>query len=149
MTDLTHGTWVVIADGEKALFLENRTDAEDPFLQVFRVDEQDNPPTAEQGTDRPGRMPDTGMGQRSAVQEVDWHRLAKERFADDLADTLYAQAHKGRFDRLVICAAPRVLGDLRDKLHPEVAGRVVAEIPKTLTNHPLDEVERVLRAELG
>ena len=61
-------------------------------------------------------MPDTGQGQRSALQEVDWHRLAKERFADDLADTLYGLAHKGRFDRLVICAAPRVLGDLRDRL---------------------------------
>ena len=32
MTELKTGTWVVIADGEKALFLENTMDAEDPYL---------------------------------------------------------------------------------------------------------------------
>ena len=38
MTELKTGTWVVIADGEKALFLENTMDAEDPYLVVRRID---------------------------------------------------------------------------------------------------------------
>lgn len=79
---------MVIADGEKALFLENMMDAQDPNLVVRRVDAQENPPDSEQGTDRPGRMMDTAPGQRSALEETDWHELAKMRFADDLAERL-------------------------------------------------------------
>lgn len=147
MAELAQGTWVVVADGEKALFLENVTDAQDPNLRVVSTAAQDNPASREQGTDAPGRYPDGGAGQRSAVQETDWHRLAKDRFAKDLAETLYARAHAGAFDRLVIVAGPRVLGALREALHAEVKARLVAEVPQELTHHPVAEIERhVVRA---
>ena len=149
MTDIRKGTWVLIADGEKALFLRNDLDEENLDLNVVRIEEQDNPSDREQSANRPGRMQDTGVGQRSALDDTDWHELAKERFADDLADILYKQAHKGRFDEIVICAAPKTLGELRDKLHKEVASKVIAEIPKDLTNHPLDKVEQMLSTELA
>ncbi|OOY21525.1 Host attachment protein [Thioclava sp. DLFJ5-1] len=149
MTKLSKGTWVVIADGEKALFLENMMDDEDPNLVVRRVDEQENPPDHEQGTDSPGRMADDGPGHRSAFQETDWHELAKMRFADDLAERLYKMVHKGRIERLVIVAAPRVLGEIRSALHKEVSDVVVAEIDKTLTNHPRDEIEKLVKEELA
>ena len=149
MTELTQGTWVVVADGEKALFLENVTDGADPNLVVRRIEEQDNPPDRAQGSDRPGRAFDPGPGQRSALEETDWHRLAKERFAGELADILYRRAHAGAYRRLVIVAAPQVLGALRAALHREVADRIVAEIPKTLTNHALDEIERIVTADLA
>jgi protein required for attachment to host cells len=161
MTDLSQGTWVLIADGEKALFLENLTDDADPNLHVWREDRHQNPPAREQGTDRPGRHKDTGLskqaapggldwspGQRSGFSETDWHQLEKERFAQELADRLYRYAHQGRFDRLVVVAPPKVLGDLRGKLHKEVADRVVAEIPKTLTNHPVDQIEALVASAL-
>ena len=89
-------------------------------------------------------MQDTGVGQRSAVEDTDWHELAKERFADDLAEILYKQAHKHKFERIVICAAPQVLGELRNKMHKEVSSRVVAEVDKNLTNHPVQDIEKVL-----
>ena len=126
MSVLTNGTWVLVADGEKALFLRNLTDAENPNLEVVREEAQENPATREQGTDRPGRMQDTGVQQLSAMQETDWHRL----------------------ERIVLCAPARVLGELRDKMHKEVADRVVGEVSKELTNHPRDEIERILSKEL-
>ncbi|MEX1660410.1 host attachment family protein [uncultured Thioclava sp.] len=149
MTKLTNKTWVVIADGEKALFLENMMDAQNPNLVVRRVDEQDNPPDSEQGTDRPGRMADSGPGQRSAYDETDWHQLAKMRFADDLAETLFRMVHQGRIKRLVIAAAPRILGEIRHSLHKEVEAVLVGEIDKTLTNHPIDEIEKIITDELS
>jgi protein required for attachment to host cells len=149
MTGLTQDTWVLVADGEKALFLRNVTDAEDPNLEVVRKEAQENPKDSDQGTDRPGRMPDTGVRQRSAMEETDWHQLAKDRFADDLAELLYGMAHRHRFERIVLVAAPRVLGEIRDKMHKEVADRVVGEIPKTLTNHPVHEIEAIVKRELG
>ncbi|MFP4240183.1 host attachment family protein [Rhodosalinus sp.] len=148
MSVLTNGTWVLVADGEKALFLRNLTDAKNPNLEVVRTKEQDNPPSREQGTDRAGRMPDSGVQQMSALDETDWHRLAEDRFADDLADLLYKMAHRHNFERIVICAAPKVLGEIRHKMHKEVSSRVVGEVPKDLTNHPRDEMERILSKEL-
>ncbi len=55
---LKHGHWLVVAvDGEKALFLENRGAA---FYPDFRGRARDlpkqNPPTREQGSNRPGRL---------------------------------------------------------------------------------------------
>lgn len=149
MSELTKGTWVLVADGAKALFLENITDAQNPNLVVRRVEEQDNPPNREQQSDRPGRMPDPGPGQRSGLAEADWHRLEEARFAADAADILYRLAHRGVFERLVLVAPPRTLGELRRHLHKEVASRVVAEIAKDLTNHPGDTLEQVLLAELA
>lgn len=143
---LKHDGWVVVADGEKALFLRNEGDAVHPDLKVFRAMEQDNPPTHEQGTDKPGRMNDAGAHHRSGVQETDWHQIGKERFAKDIAARLYKYAHAGRFDKLILVAPPPVLGDMRKELHPEVADRIVSEIPKTLTNHSIDKIENLLLA---
>ena len=113
MTELKQGTWVVVTDSEKALFLRNDGDEEAPDLNVVREKEQDNPKDIDQSANRPGRMQDTGVGQRSALDDTDWHELAKERFASDLADILYKQAHRGDFDRIVIIAAAKTLGALR------------------------------------
>ncbi|KAJ01886.1 host attachment family protein [Sulfitobacter mediterraneus] len=149
MTQIDNGTWVLIADGEKALFLENKTDGQDPFFEVFREEEQDNPPNREQAANRPGRFNDGPSVHRSAVADTDWHELAKDRFAHDLADILYKQAHKGRFSKLVIVAPPNTLGELRQELHQEVTQKVIGEVPKTLTNHPIDEIEKIVSSELA
>lgn len=146
MTQIENGTWVLIADGEKALFLRNITDAEDPNLEVVREEHQDNPPNRDQATSRPGRLSDGPGAHRSALDETDWHKLEKGRFAHDLADLLYRQSHRGRFERIVLVAAPEILGALRQHLHREVAEKVVGEIAKTLTNHPLDKIERLVSA---
>lgn len=143
---LTEGTHVLIADGEKALLLENIGDAAHPHLRVARKARQEEPP---EPADRPGRFNDGPSVHRSAVEETDWHRLAKERFAEDLAGMLLGRVRAGRIGRLVLVAPPPVLGALRARLHGEVAGIVAAEIGKTLTNHPLDEVERIVAQSLA
>jgi protein required for attachment to host cells len=136
--------WVVVADGEKALFLRNEGDAEYPNLEVVREMAGDNPPTRDQGTDRPGRLSDGPGAHRSAVADTDWHRIAKERFADEVAARLYRMAHRGDFGNIVLVAPPPVLGELRKKLHKEVANRIAAEVPKELTGHTTGEIETLL-----
>jgi len=143
---LEHDMFVVVADGEKALFLRNEGDALYPNLEVVREIREENPPTREQGSDRPGRFNDGPSVHRSAVADTDWHRAQKEKFADDIADRLYRLAHRGDFDKLVIVAPPLVLGEMRRKLHKEVSDRIVGEVPKTLTNHPVYEIEKLLMA---
>lgn len=142
---LKRGLWIVVADGEKALFLENRGDTQYPDLQVVQEMEQANPATREQGSDRPGRYSDGPSVHRSAVEDTDWHRLGKERFADEIAERLYKLAHRGAFKEMVLIAPPQVLGDMRRKLHKEVAEKITVEIPKTLTNHTIVDIENLLQ----
>ena len=89
------------------------------------------------------------MVQRSAVEDTNWHTLGKHRFAKDLADMLYKSAYANKFDKIVLVASPRVLGDLRTQLHSEVTDRVIAEIPKTHTNQPIIDIERMLAVEIN
>jgi protein required for attachment to host cells len=141
---IDHNAWVVVGDGEKALFFRNEGDAAHPNLEVVNVLEHENPRTHEQGTDRPGRAFSSVGTHRSALDETNWHKLEKHRFAKEIADTLYTAAHSGRYSKLVIAAPPMTMGDIRKALHKEVSDKIVAEISKDLTNLPKDEIERVL-----
>lgn len=143
---INHGAWVMVGDGEKALFFRNEGDATYPNLQVMNVLEQENPRTSEQGTDRPGRAFSSVGSHRSAMQETNWHKLEKHRFAKEIADILYSAAHRGVYSQLVIAAPPMIMGDLRKAMHKEVSDRVVAEVAKDLTNMPADAIEKTLTA---
>ena len=142
---LKHKGWVVVADGEKALFLVNAGTPDSPELEVFTGFEQPNPRTADQGVDRPGRLSD-GMGSahRSAVQETDWHRLAKHEFAHEIASMLEQNALADGFEQVVIVAPAVILGELRKSFGKPVSSRVVAEVAKDLTKHPVPEIEKIL-----
>jgi protein required for attachment to host cells len=141
---IDHDAWVMVGDGEKALFFRNQGTAADPKLEVMSVLEQENPKTSEQGTDRPGRAFSSVGTHRSAMQETNWHKLEKHRFAKEIADALYEAAHRGQYSKLVLAAPPMTMGDLRKALHKEVSDKVVAEVSKDLTNMPPHEIERVL-----
>ena len=135
---------VLIADGTKARLLRNKGNTLHVDFVTERELEQENPPTREQGTDKPGRYLAADRVSRSAVEQTDWHLQAEERFAAQIADLLYGMAHAHTFDRLVVIAAPKVLGNLRAAFHPEVATRVLAEVAKDLTSVPTHDLAKRL-----
>jgi len=141
---IDHNAWVMVGDGEKALFFRNEGNARFPNLEVIDVLEQENPPTREQGTDKPGRSFSSVGTARSSMQETNWHKLSKHRFAREIADALYSAAHRGQYSKLILAAPPMTMGDLRKALHKEVSDKVVGEVSKNLTNMPAAEIERVL-----
>ena len=145
-TFVPHNALVLVGDGQKALFLRNKGTAHRLQLVVEQVLERDNPPTREQGTDRPGRSNASVGVARSAMEETDWHNIAEERFAGELADALYRRVHANSLEKFVVIAPPKILGNLRKAFHAEVAERVTAEIPKELTSHPVAEIERLVAA---
>ena len=140
-------TLILVADGEKALFLRNEGDEKYLNLQVESKQSQDNPPTREQAANRRGRMTG-GSGNKSAVEDTDWHELAKDRFASELSDILYKRAHKGEYEHLLIIASPSTLGELREHLHQEVTDKLIGQIDKDLTNHPIEKIEKALQSEM-
>lgn len=140
-------TLVLVGDGRKALFLRNRGGAGHPDLFAERVMEQSNPPTRDQGTDRPGRYGGTDGVSKSAVEQTDWHQQAEDRFATDIADVLYKKAHAHDFEHLIVVAPPRSLGTMRSAFRKEVVQKITAEIPKDLTAHALPDIARLLTME--
>jgi protein required for attachment to host cells len=88
-----HNALVLIGDGQSAL-LRNKGTTRQVSFEVEADLEQDNPATREQGTDRPGRSISSVGAARSAVEEADWHHIAKERFAGKIAEALYRHAHR-------------------------------------------------------
>ncbi|HEX5777552.1 MAG TPA: host attachment family protein [Xanthobacteraceae bacterium] len=140
-----HNTWVMVGDGRKALMLRNDGTPQKPSLQVVEVlKDDDNPPTHEQGTDRPGRSFQSMSNRRSAVGQTDWHEMAEEQFATSVASKLDSAATSNRFEKLILVAPPNTLATLRKKLDPKTAERIVAEVDKDLTKHPVPEIARVL-----
>lgn len=150
---------VLVADGRKMLFFRNEGDAEFLNLAVERKRVDENPPDRAQSTDTPGRTfaaagsPRTGVAvnaganNRSAYEETDFHQLQEDRFAAEAAEMLKRRALANDFDSLVVVAPPKTLGELRKHYHKEVEKRLAAEVPKDLTNVPVEEIERILQAQ--
>ena len=80
----------------------------------------------------------------SAVEPVDWHHIEEHRFAQKVAAAMEHLVRARRAPALVVVAPPRTLADLRGAFHPDVQVRIIAEINKDLTKHPIGEIERHL-----
>ncbi|VIO78659.1 host attachment protein [Bradyrhizobium ivorense] len=143
-TRLPHRTLVFVGDGRKALFLLNEGSSREPRLKVQRALEDENPPTREQGADRPGRALSRIESKRSAMQQTDWHEIEKHRFARAVAGDLDRLLRQSHAERIVIVAPPRTLADLRRSFSPAIERRIVAEIAKDLTGFPVKDIARYL-----
>ena len=144
-TWIAHDSWILVGDGRKALVLRNAGTPQRPSLEVVDVlRDNANPPTRDQGTDRPGRATESAFRRRSAVEQTDWHEIAEDKFAATVASHLAAAAKQKRFEQIILVAPPATLAALRKQLDGGVQARVAAEIGKDLTNHPLPEIARLL-----
>jgi protein required for attachment to host cells len=143
---IVNGTWVLIGDGQRALFLINEGDEELLNLRRLSVEEQENPPAREQGTDAPGRAFSSVGARRSAVENTDWHQLEETRFAIAIAEEINKAAQAGAFNHIVIIAPPKILGDLRREFSKATEAKILAEFNKDLTHHQIDEIEKFLLA---
>src|SRR3972149_2248130 len=100
---IPHDSWILVGDGRKALMLRNSGTPQRPQFTVLDVlRDKANPPTHEQGTDRPGRAMSSKSSARSAVEQTDWHEIAEEKFALSIASRLDGAARKGEFKQLVL-----------------------------------------------
>jgi len=143
---LSHDAWIVVCDATKALFLRNAGDERLPDLRlVEHMEASDHGRTSAQGTDRPGRLQNRSAP-ASAIEQIDWHRQAKDAFATQIAGRLDLLCKASPACSTFLVAPPRILGSLRRALHSTAAVSVKAEIAKDLTKHPIHEIERLLTA---
>jgi protein required for attachment to host cells len=141
--------WILVADGQKARFLASEKRNEDlaPALPDMIVP---NPPTREQGTERPGRVHESVGARRSAYEPpTDMHRQAKRDFAKSIAETLLEKTREGAFDKLIVVAPPEMLGDLRSALAPETKARLIGERAKDYTELTPREIKEQLSGDFN
>jgi tetratricopeptide (TPR) repeat protein len=82
--------FVFVGDGRKALFLRNAGNEKSPNFKIERVFVDDNPPTHEQGSDRPGRaFKRAGTNLRSGVEAAIECLRTVLRVAPDYADAMF------------------------------------------------------------
>lgn len=130
MKNIPENTLIVIADGEVAKLFKNtaNNDVKIESLGDMNFDYLEN------------KGPST-LPPETSDKETDEATLAKH-----IATDLYKRAHEGQFDNLVLVADPQTLGQIRANLHDEVVQKTISEIPKTLTNSTIDDIEKSLMA---
>ena len=131
-------TWIVIADGDQAKVFENGGPGKGLKAVKDMLFEQDHLRAADIMADKPGRsFSSAGPGSRSSIEySSDPVQVRERKFIERLADALNVKQAEGKFDRLVIAAAPTALGDIRPALSEGVRDTILAEMPKDLTNVP-------------
>ncbi|TYT25523.1 host attachment protein [Luteimonas viscosa] len=131
MTMVPSEALVVVADGGGARLFRNRGDERSLSLHQVELRELMN-----MDDDGPaGSMPGESTGQQ----------IDEATFAKQLALALNDGALKQQYEALVLIADPTTLGRMRPLLHKEVLARTVTELAKTLTNAPVEDIERALR----
>ena len=138
------GDWVVVCDGRKALILENVGDQVFPNLHTKEIREHAQTRTSAQGSDAPGRVHQSVGSARSNVEQTDWHDQEERAFLTALANRLHVALSQGETPALIIVAAPRALGMLRDVYSPAVRKAIRVELRKDLVKLPVHEIEKEL-----
>lgn len=142
--NLHHNALILVADGQKYLLLRNTGDFRKPALKVEASCERSGAPTRDMGSDRPGRVFSSASGTPSAVEQTDWHQQAEDRFAAEAAALLSCHAESDGGAEIVVVAPSRTLAELRRHYSRAVSARIVAEIDKDLTGHPVDEITAII-----
>ena len=141
---ISEGEWIVVCDGAKSLLLENKGDAKLPNLVTLSTREQENPKTADQGANPPGRVHSSASTERSAVEQTDWHDRAEQEFLTSLVSDLNHAVEQGKVQALTIVAAPRALGMMRPHYSKGLSALLANEIAKDYVGKPVHEIEKLL-----
>lgn len=141
---IRNGDWVVVADGRKALLLENEGDETLLNLKTREVREHPDPPNRELNSDKPGRVHQSANVSRSSVEQTDRHFEAEKVFIAELSERLTGLLASGGAKGLIIVAPAQVLGLIRKEYSPSVSAAIRGEVDHDLTHLPIYEIEKHL-----
>ncbi len=143
-------TWILIADGAHARLFANRGPGKGIEAVEGGVINGDHRPYHELVRDGLGRTFESSGDMRHAITpRTDPHRELKRTSAQHLAEMLDTRLAEKAYDRLVIVAPPKALGDLRAALSAQVKPHVYAELDKDLVKTPTAELPEHLGAVMA
>ena len=139
MQGITSKAWILVCDGKRAIYLENKGSALHPNLEVHQVHEHDDPASHDINSDAPGRTsgPD---GRRSSVDNGDAHDLQEQRFLKAIGERMEKFHAKFHFQDFILVAPARALGLLRKVLPHQLKSILRAELEKDLVKLSVPEI---------
>ena len=129
--NLPNGAMVAVVDGEKLALFKNTGHTE------VALTAQPAPSIEDRASGSPGRS--------SSEANPDNDTQAEDGFAMGVAEVLNQWALSGRFDDLLVIAAPKTLGELRKHWHKALSSKLVGEIAKDLTGHSTDQIAAAIQ----
>jgi protein required for attachment to host cells len=136
-------TWIVVADHQHVrVFLDDGSGG--GLLPVDEMSRDERHGASHELVE--SHRPDKGFSARGGIshgyeQKVDPHEQAGRAFLERLADDLSGSLERGAFDRLVLIAPPKALGELRQVLPDGLGQRVAGELDLDLTKASPAEVQ--------
>lgn len=142
-------TWIVVADHQHARLYVN----DGPGHGVQPLDDIEMDTVLKPSRDIDAHQPDTGFSARNGVHhgyepKTDAHEKAGRDFLKDVVDAVGAAKGRGAFDRLILVAPPRALGELRQMLPDALGQSVAGEVDKDLTKASADDIAKHLESVL-
>lgn len=141
---LNRNIFIVVCDTQRALIYQNTGSMESPNLTLIDGFEEKNPPTRDQGSDKPGTSFAGGTGPRSSVLQTDYHEAQQHAFAKHVLNEVVSLKTKQKVEKLIWVAPPRMLAMLRVDMPKALKEVTVAEIDKDLTKHSTDKIIEIL-----
>jgi protein required for attachment to host cells len=138
------GDWVIVADGRKALLLENEGDDVFPNLKTREVREHEDAPNRLLNADRPGRVYQSASTARSAVEQTDRHEEEERLFLASLMERVEQLIGADGAKGLIVVAPAHVLGLIRKTYSAPLKSALRAEVDRDLTHLPVYEIEEHL-----
>lgn len=132
MTNIPSQTLVVVGTGEGARLFRNRGNVQSINLEFI-------------GMLDPGDLADEGPSGKSPPEQSPKDSM-EATFSKQLAEHLYRIAYGKEAEHIVLVLDPDTMGEVRPLLHKEVTDRVILELTKTLTNNPVEDIEKSLEA---
>ena len=145
-----NATWILVADGSRARIFQYLGPKRVPEIVEHGEFEHPNEPSRDIARAKRGRVFHSADGTRSAMERpTDPHTFEKTRFMAQLADILEEQRMQNRFDRLIVIAPPKALGDFRKLCSAKVLALVDSEIAKDLTKIDHHDLPKHLQSVLN
>ncbi len=129
---LPQGAVVAVVDGAKLVMFHNIGHETEVDLKAMDL------PAVEPGA--------ASRGHHSSGANPDDDSRDEDAFAGGVAALLNRQALEGRFEALLVIAAPRTLGELRKHWHRVLQEKLVGEIARDLTGQSTDHIARAIAA---
>lgn len=141
--------WIVVADSATARIFAAATPTGPLEERATLAHPEGRMHEQELVSDLPGRTFDSvGAGRHKKEVEVGPKKHEAIKFAERIAQQLETGRVQGRYETLLLVAAPDFLGLLREKLGQQTAARVHLEIDKDLTKHDAGDIRQALPERL-
>ena len=149
--ELTSGlTWIVVADASRAEIYSRQKRYSQLELVQCLVEPAARSKEGELSSDEPGRAYDSsGEGRHAMESSHSVKQHLRETFAHRIASELESARNANDFQRLILVAAPALLGDLRAQLSKATQRLVQAEVDKHMTGQGPAAIATLIDSESG